>query len=156
MPQNIFKGFLNLSVITLTISVSRNTKISLSIFSCFITKCPQTYNLVKQKDYINQNRSKSLEIKCRIARIEVDYSLLNLTFLTASQKKSKLTMSWNFDLSSRHFVFSVNISLLWSSLLAIFPSYNTIFQLGQCVFKDIIWEDLFIYLFIYLGRMKLD
>ena len=44
----------------------------------YIAKFHQEYNLIGKKNFIEKNRGSSLEIKCRIARIEVDYSLSNL------------------------------------------------------------------------------
>ena len=52
----------------------RNNKTSLSLFPRYIAKCHQVYNLVESKDPIEQNKSSSLEVKCKITRIEVDYS----------------------------------------------------------------------------------
>ena len=53
----------------------RNGKISLSLFPRHIAKWHIIHNLVGWKDPIEQNKSISLEIKRRIARIEMDYSL---------------------------------------------------------------------------------
>ena len=60
------------------------TKLCLSYFhvsSTNTTKCHQMHNLIGSKDSTEQNRSSSLVIKCRIARIEVDYSSSNLISL---------------------------------------------------------------------------
>ena len=48
-----------------------------------------------KKDCIEQNRSSSFEVQCRIARMEVDYSSSKLISRQAI-KKSKLPFLWNF------------------------------------------------------------
>ena len=48
----------------------RNSKVSPSLFLRNIAKCHSIFNLVGLKDSIEQNKSSSLEIKCRIARID--------------------------------------------------------------------------------------
>ena len=47
---------------------------SLSLFQRYVAKWHKIYNLVGYRDPIEQNKSSSLEIKHRIAMIEVDYS----------------------------------------------------------------------------------
>ena len=46
-------------------------------------------HLINLKDSIKQNRSSSIKIKCRIARMEVDYSSSNL-FLWQQQQQQQL------------------------------------------------------------------
>ena len=52
--------------------------LSLSLFPCDINKCHQICDQIEQKDAMEQNRSGCLEVRCRIARMEVDYSSPNL------------------------------------------------------------------------------
>ena len=47
----------------------QNSKTWLSLFPRHIAKYHHIYNLVGLKDSIEQNKSSSVEIKCRIARI---------------------------------------------------------------------------------------
>ena len=129
----------------------RNSKISLSLFPRYIAKCHQIYNLVGLKDSIEQNKSSSLEIKCRIGRIEVDYSSWNLIHWKAV-KKSNLPFLWNLKFSNGYFVCLVHVSSLLSLLVMFFfsnfkikkvglkpaPGHDhehTIFQTGQWPFK---------------------
>ena len=56
-------------------NVCRNGKMLLSLFPRYIVQWHKIYNLIEQTDPKEQNKSGSLEIKRRIARIEVDYSL---------------------------------------------------------------------------------
>ena len=81
----------------------QNSKISFSFFPRHIAKCHQIYNFIESSDSIEQNKRISLEIKCRIARIEVDYSSWNLIYWQAV-RKSNLPFLWSFDFSSRYFV----------------------------------------------------
>ena len=72
----------------------RKSKYSLSLFP--------RYRQMPPKDSIEQNKSSSLEIKCRSARVEVDYSSWNLVYWQVVTK-SNLPLLWNFDFSSRYF-----------------------------------------------------
>ena len=83
----------------------------------------QKHNLVGSKDYIEQNKSSSWEIKCRIARIEVDNSSWNLNSWPPV-KKSNLPILWNFVISSCYFVCLVHISLLRSLLVMVFFQFQ--------------------------------
>ena len=58
-------------------------KISLALFSSVISsnKKHQIYNLIKQKDSLERNRNNSLEFKCGIARMELDYRLIILDYV---------------------------------------------------------------------------
>ena len=58
------------------------------IFQRHIAKCYQIYNLVGYKDPVEQTKSSSLEIKCRIAKIGVHFMKFDL--LTGGQEITEL------------------------------------------------------------------
>ena len=90
------------------------------------------------KDSIHQNRSSNFEVKCRIARIEVNCSSWQ------ALKKLKFPFSSDFDIFSRYFASIVNASLLQSlnsllqnnkASLKQTPGHNyenTMYQTGPC------------------------
>ena len=92
---------------------------------------PSNINRLKRNP-IEQGRSSSLKIKCRIARTEADYSSPSL-ILWRTVKKSTLPFLWNFNIFNCYCVSLINtcISLL-SSLLAIFLLYFTILKQTTC------------------------
>ena len=118
-----------------------------SVTPKFILPNATKYTTYLDKKYSKeQNKRRSLEIKCKIVRIEVDYSSSNL-ILWQAVKKLKLPFLCNFHVFSHCVVSLVNISL-FPSLLVIFSSYfkilkhapghnhdNKIHQPGQCPFN---------------------
>ena len=82
-------------------SARRNGKKSLGLFPRCIDQSHKIYKLVGWKDPIEQNKSASLEIKRRIARIDLDYRLawnqscLSLFYSRCQNPRSGLKSSPN-------------------------------------------------------------
>ena len=113
----------------------RNSKMSLSLFPR--AQWHKIYNLVTSKDLVEQNIRSSLEIKRRIVRIEVSYSLaLNQSCLCLlerqcqqwhlSQTKMRAFVRWKNKL----FVWDT-CSLLEETLRSLFVNISGIFSFSR-------------------------